>query len=958
MSELPLAAHWPLALALLVSWPLILAILAFIRLLRPGMLLLLGLPVMLLACYVTVAGSAQAVDLPLTLAVGGWATPLGIQWLVDEPAAWMLVTLNSISALASLAALLMGRSLGGSNYYWPLWWLLWGGMNALVISADLFNLYVTLELVTLTAVGLVAQSRNDPEGKAAMDYLLASLLASLFYLLGVALIYGQTGTLDLLLLQGLLEADGLTSLAALLMTLGLLLKAAVVPLHFWLPNAHSRAQAPVSVVLSSVVVAVAVYLLWRLWLGPFLLLLDRVTWAFSLLTALALVWGGVLAFLQPKLKLVLAYSTLSQLGFALMLLVLVPETTQAVWTSLQGQGALVFLLAHGLAKAALFMAAGALILVYGSDSLKRLEGSAGVLPVAWIGFALASISLLGAPPTAGFVGKWQLLQAALQVADYWTAFLLLLGTLLTAIYLFRVMQFAWKKTPKGLPLPRPDWRAQSLAWLTLFTALCSWLLGSLMLGWQPFQVFAALHLDAVGQKLFWPVLLLWPLGLALSIFWQEGRQLQLLLLVGWLLNLLLIFAQDLLTFYIAFALLSFLGWWLVIYSATPQALAAGRLYLGMSLFGELAFFTALGFLAGFDLSIAALAQEDLPSIALVLLAVALAIKAGMLGVHIWLPLAHPVAPAPASALLSGLMIKAGVLGWIRLFPEQSAVVSWSEGLLLLGLIAAFYAVVRGLMQRQEKSLLAWSSISQMGLMTALLGVLLGLDDPQQEAWVLASLLLLVATHAFAKAVLFLGVGLAQRAQVSQQQGVRAGLLLAALTLVGVPLTGGYRVKSSLEISFDLVGVPAGILFASSLATAILLGRLLVLLANQPVDTSKPGLSISEQGVWWLGVLATVGYGWLGSLSLLEISWFSLEGWVKAWLPVLLAGLVLVCWKLWLPATLPSFRLPWRCPQVNWSGWTGRLQRLEDLMQSWAGVGFLLAVVTLLLAGLLAYSLVI
>lgn len=952
MANLPLAACWPLALSLLVTWPLLLALVAFLGWLRPLLLLVLGLPVLLLATLSSVMAVLAAQDLPLSLALGGWASPLGIQWVLDQPAAWLLVTLNLITALASLAAWLMGRSLGGSSYFWPLWWLLWGGMNALVVSADLFNIYVTLELVTLAAVGLVAQSRNDPEGKAAMDYLMASLLASLLYLLGVALIYGQTGVLDLRVLEASLEADPLTAMAALLMTLGLLLKAAVVPLHFWLPRAHSRAQAPVSVLLSSIVIALAIYLLWRLWLGPFFLFLDSVAWVFSLLAGVSLVWGGVLAFLQDRLKLVLAYSTLSQLGFALMLLTLMPSDSEGVWASLPGQGALTFLLAHGLGKAALFMAAGALVLVYAGDELHKLQGSHRVLPWAWAAVVLASISLLGAPPTAGFVGKWQLLQASLQLEDYWTAGLLLLGTLMTAIYLFRVMQFAWKKSPQEA-LPDVSWRAKGLAWLALVTAGLSWVLGSGLLGFSPWTLFEPLALDALGWAFFWPVMLIWPLVLLLATAWQASRELLILLLLGWGLNLLLVLAQDLLSFYIAFALLSFLGWWLVIQTASSEALAAGRVYLGMSLLGELAFFTALGLVAASNLSFAELASRELPGSALLLLGLAFAIKAGVLGVHIWLPLAHPVAPAPASAVLSGLMIKAGVLGWLRIFPEQAGLEAWGQPLLLLGLMATFYAVVRGLLQANPKSLLAWSSVSQMGLITALLGALLLL--PEEQPLVLASVLLLVMTHAFAKSALFLGVGLCKTVSSRQQVWVLAGMLLASLTLVGVPITAGVLVKGGLEASLQAAGWPAWLLLLSSLATATLLGRLLLLLRAIKPEAEASTLPKWVLPLWWLLVILAVSFAWLWPQQEIVQPGLSLASWIKGWLPVLGAVLLLL-----LAQRLPAVVL--KKPDLHlfrsafWQPGITRLQQTENLMQTWGGVGFLLATVAGLFGGVLAYSL--
>ncbi len=958
---LSLAAGWPLALTLLVSWPLVLALVSFNRLVRPGLLLALGLPVLLLATLSSIQGVLSTEALPLLLSLGGWQAPLGIQWQLDSAATWGLALVNLVAALAALSAWLMGPSLGGSNYFWPLWWLLWGGMNALVVSADLFNLYVTLELVTLTAVGLVAQSRNDPKGQAAMDYLLASLLASLLYLLGVALIYAQTGSLDLTLISERLEDAALARVAAVCMTLGLLLKAAVVPLHFWLPEAHSRAQAPVSVMLSSVVVALAIYLLWRLWFGPFQTLIDSASLFFSLLASLCLLWGGVQALIQTRLKRVLAYSTLSQLGFALMLLTLAPEALTPAWSGLAEQGSLIFLLAHGLAKAALFMVAGVLTLHLMTDRLEKLQASAFDLPVAWIAFVLASISLLGAPPTAGFAGKWLLLQAALQQQDLWTVMLLLIGTLMTAIYLFRVMQIAWKPLADKAQAPqKPVWRVHALSWLALVTALSSWAVGIGVLSYPSLSAFSPWVLDQWGQALLLPVVVIWPLAILFTRLWGGNLQLQVLLLLGGLLNLALLFAADLLTFYVLFALLSFLGWWMVIQPRTPAARAAGRLYLGMSLIGELAFFLSLGLLGGHALSFTELATHPLPVSGLLALGLALAIKSGVLGVHIWLPVAHPVAPTAASAVLSGLMIKAGLLGGLRILPAQAGLETAGFALLVVGFLAAFYAGGRGLAQTHPKTLLAWSSISQMGLMTALLGGSLLLEGASKEL-ALLSLVLLITTHALAKAGLFLSVGLFALLDAAGRRQLLLGVGLLGLILAGAPLTGGMLVKLSLESSLTGLDIPSVLVLGSSLLTSLLLGRFLWLLSAQPVD-QPPSISTHWLGFWWLLVVlaATYAWFWLGFSSTPEVvewrgrlleSW----AWLKKALPPILAAIFLMLWWRYRrhpqPARLSSF------PAAHWALPKGkRLQAWEHALHAWPAVGLLLAWCAAVLSLLLAYSL--
>jgi multicomponent Na+:H+ antiporter subunit D len=372
--------------------------------------------------------------------IGGWTAPLGIGWTVDGLSAAMLL-LNAAVGLAGAvfhAARLPGRTPARDpGFFWPLWLFLWGGLNALFLAADLFNVYVALEFVSVASVGLIGLAGGTAQA-AAWRYLLATLLGSTIYLLGVALLYGRYAALDLALLAEGVKPDLITVVAAALMTLGLLLKAAVFPLHFWLPAAHGRAPPAVSAVLSAVVIAAAYYLLVRLWLGPFAPLLGPgVATMLGLLGAAAVLWGGLQALLQRHLKMLIAYSTVSQLGYGLLVFPLV-AAGGAVQQALNG--AVMLVLAHGLAKAALFLAAGTIVLRHGAGRLGSLGGDQQGAVMAWIAFAVASASLVGLPPTGGFAGKWWLAQAALATGGYFWLAVLLLGTTLTAAYLWRALQ--------------------------------------------------------------------------------------------------------------------------------------------------------------------------------------------------------------------------------------------------------------------------------------------------------------------------------------------------------------------------------------------------------------------------------------------------------------------------------------------------------------------------------------
>lgn len=379
--------------------------------------------------------------------VGGWEAPLGIGWTIDGVACALLLLTAAVGLAGSIhhaaARVRPSTAAHDPRYFWPLWLFLWGGLNALFVSADLFNIFVTLEFVTVASVGLIALSGRLAQA-AAWRYLLATLFGSSLYLLGVALIYGRVAALDLPFLAQALPADLVGMTAASLVTIGLLLKGAVFPLHFWLPSAHARALPPVSAILSGVVVAAAFYLLARAWLGPFReLLTPAAGTALGLLGAGAVLWGGLLALLQRHLKRMIAYSTVSQLGFCMLLFPLAAAgAAQLAWT-----GAMVVLLAHGLSKAACFLAAGVIVRHHRSGRVDALGGCQQGIGLAWFAFALAAASLVGLPPTGGFVGKWWLAQAAINSGAYpWLA-LLVAGTLLTAAYLWRVLEAAIRTGP-------------------------------------------------------------------------------------------------------------------------------------------------------------------------------------------------------------------------------------------------------------------------------------------------------------------------------------------------------------------------------------------------------------------------------------------------------------------------------------------------------------------------------
>lgn len=324
-------------------------------------------------------------------------------------------------------------------------------------------------------------------------------------------------------------------------------------------------------------------------------------------------------------------------------------------------------------------------------------------------------------------------------------------------------------------------------------------------------------------------------------------------------NLGVILAQDAATFYLFFALMSFAAYGLVIQRGGNTVRRSGFVYLTGVMIGEVALFVAFVILdghaggIGFDL----LSNTRIPDWAMLLLLIGFGIKSGMLLLHVWMPLAYAAAPSAAAVVLAGAMVKVGLLGWLRFLPlgwETSPL--WGQLLLVVGFVGAFYGVVVGLLQRDPRVILAYSSASQMGLMTALVG--LGLIAPQQWPLLLTAILIYATHHAIVKGALFMGLGgLAAARRPWQRRGWLAGFAIAALALAGAPALSGavaklaYKSKTAGIMELELL------LSLSSLATALLMARLLDCLRYLPRSDRAVA-----QGPWYLLLIVLLSWPWL------------------------------------------------------------------------------------------------
>lgn len=437
-------------------------------------------------------------------------------------------------------------------------------------------------------------------------------------------------------------------------------------------------------------------------------------------------------------------------------------------------------------------------------------------------------------------------------------------------------------------LPRARRRLPALALAAPLPALAAALLARdaevglpwLLLGTQ-------LGLDGTGRAFLLLFAALWTLGgwHAFAYLRQDARRsaFTLWFLLAMAGNLGLAVAQDALTFYVFFALMSFASYGLVVHDRKPESLRAGRVYMGLVVTGELALFS------GIVLAVAAAgaafdAPRAVPPLALALLAVGFGIKAGLVPLHVWLPLAHPAAPVPASAVLSGAMIKAGLLGALRFLPLPGPEGA-GEALVLVGAASALFGVAVGVVQTNPKALLAYSSISQTGLVAIGLGLALLAADPGIAAAAVAATILFALHHGLAKASLFFGTAIAPGGSAGPERALRLlGLALPALALAAAPLTSGAIAKSALKAIEGGPGWLDLFLSLSSVATTVLLVRFLALMAGKTAVESRgivwpwaASVVVSTLAFWLLPQAAdALGYA-LTRPALIDSLWPVLAG---------------------------------------------------------------------------------
>jgi multicomponent Na+:H+ antiporter subunit D len=390
----------------------------------------------------------------ISYAIGNWAPPWGIEYRVDVLNAFVLVLVSGVGAVVSVyARTSVIHEIPSDRHYlfYAMFALCLSGLLGMTVTNDVFNIFVFLEISSLSGYVLIALGRARRALHAAFQYLILGTIGATFYIIGVGFLYLVTGTLNIVDMSARIQsvADYRPVLAALaFMTVGLSLKAALFPLHGWLPGAYSTAPGTVAAFMAGTATKVSIYVLIRLLFGVFgarLVLRDLpLLEALSLLSIAAMLVASLVAVMEKDLKRLLAYSSVAQIGY-ITLGVSLANTDGLT-------AAVLHLFNHGIAKVALFMLVGGAIMRFGNCRLDSLAGMGRRMPLSAIGIVFAGLSLIGVPGTAGFITKWHLVLAAVEAGHWLMVASIGASSMLAAAYVWRFVEAAYFTPPASQPV--------------------------------------------------------------------------------------------------------------------------------------------------------------------------------------------------------------------------------------------------------------------------------------------------------------------------------------------------------------------------------------------------------------------------------------------------------------------------------------------------------------------------
>jgi len=446
-------AVWPHLPALQVVIPLIGALVAGL-LRRGGVAFVLATAVSWTMPLIAGALLWQVLQTgPISYHLGGWQPPWGIEYRIDVLNGFVLVLVSVIGAvIMPYARLSLAFEIDERNQAWTycMYLLCLTGLLGITVTGDAFNAFVFLEISSLSTYVLIALGRDRRALLSAFQYLIMGTIGATFYVIGIGLLYLVTGTLNMADLAGRLgpawpEHSRAIVAGATFIVVGLGLKLALFPLHFWLPGAYAYAPSWVTAFLSATATKVAIYLLVRFLFSIFGVAFDTSGLPIAAmilgLSVAAMVIASFIAVFETDLKRMLAYSSVAQIGYITLGIGLANEAGLT--------GGLVHVVNHALLKATLFLAAGAFFYRAHTVQLQDLSGIGRRMPLTAAAFTIAGFGLVGTPGTVGFISKWYLVIGALDHSWWFVVVFIVVSSVIALVYVGRVLEIVWLRAPSS-----------------------------------------------------------------------------------------------------------------------------------------------------------------------------------------------------------------------------------------------------------------------------------------------------------------------------------------------------------------------------------------------------------------------------------------------------------------------------------------------------------------------------
>ncbi len=447
----------------------------------------------------------------ISYAIGGWAPPLGIEYRIDAANAFVLLLVAGISTvILPYAKVSVAAEVPKKNHtlFYAAYLLCFTGLLGVTATGDAFNVFVFLEISSLSTYVLVAQGsyRDKRAFTAAYDYLIMGTIGATFFVIGIGFLYMATGTLNMADIADRIAEQGsnrTVRAAFAFIVVGMGLKAAVYPLHLWLPGAYTRAPSAITAFLADTATKVAIYVLLRFFFSVFqpgfTFTVNTLEIIVIPLAILAMFAASFIAIFQNDFKRMLAYSSIAQIGYILLGVGLLTATGLTA--------GIAHLFNHGITKATLFMGVGAIVLRVGGSWYDRIDGLGRTMPWTSAAIVLGGLSLIGVPGTAGFISKWLLVQAALEKGWWPIALLVVASSLLAVIYVWRVVEALYLRVPQGRAAEATDPPLMMLIPLGLAALACIWFgfdtrvtIGASQMAAEGLLAGSAGMLDSVGAS--------------------------------------------------------------------------------------------------------------------------------------------------------------------------------------------------------------------------------------------------------------------------------------------------------------------------------------------------------------------------------------------------------------------------------------------------------------------------